>query len=315
VLARAALSGTLHVPSGPTTAVPSVVAPLIRVTVAPGSPVPLTAPMPLVGAMAGVVTAVSMVTGTAVGALVLPAASVAVTARLFTPCGKAVVGVALQVPSAATVAVAMTAPLASLTVMVALGSPVPLKVGVVSLVLLSPCVPLSLVEASAATGAAGAVVSMVTGTTVSALTLPCGSVAVTLKFCKPSGKAAVGVMAHVPLAATTAVPSTAPLAALRVMVSPGVAPAPLRVGVVSVVVLSPKVPLSLTLASAAAGAAGAVVSMVTGTVVAGPVLPAGSVALTCRFCRPSASAMAGVTDQVPSLATVVVPSTVVPSAA
>ena len=35
------------------------------------------------------------------------------------------------------------------------------------------------------TGAAGAVVSMVTGTTVSALTLPCGSVAVTLKFCKP----------------------------------------------------------------------------------------------------------------------------------
>ena len=51
---------------------------------------------------------VSMVTGIVVGALVLPAASVAVMAKLFTPSGNAEVGVADHVPSGWTVAVAIT---------------------------------------------------------------------------------------------------------------------------------------------------------------------------------------------------------------
>ena len=76
-------------------------------------------------------------------------------------------------------------------------------------------------------GALGAVVSMTTGTGVLVLSLPAGSVALTCRFCVPSASWLVGVMAQVPFAATTAVPSTVvPLAAYRVMVSPGVAPLP-----------------------------------------------------------------------------------------
>ena len=179
---------------------------------------------------------------------------------MFTPCGKAAVGVAVQLPLPSTTAVAITLPLASLMVMVASGSPVPLRVGVVSLVLLSPSVPLSLVAFRMAVGAAGASESMLMGSEVAALTLPAGSVAVTLRLFTPCGKAVVGVTLQLPLASTTAV-WISPPGKVTVMVSPGVPPAPLMVGVVSLVMLSPKVPLSLTAAKAAAGALGAVVSM------------------------------------------------------
>ena len=114
-------------------------------------------------------------------------------------------------------------------------------------------------------------------------------------------------MAQVPPAATTAVPSTVtPLGAYSVMVSPGVAPPPLMVGVLSLVMLSPRVPLSLATAKAAAGAAGGVVSMVSGKLVAGLVLPAGSVAVMLMVFKPSGSALVGVTVQVPSPATTTV---------
>ena len=52
---------------------------------------------------------------------------------------------------------------------------------------------------------------------------------------------------------------------------------------------------------------GSAVSMVTGTLVAGLVLPEGSVAVTVSGCVPSVSGVVGVTLQVPSWATVVEP--------
>ena len=149
----------------------------------------------------------------------MPAGSVAVTLRLFTPSGNVDV-VALHCPLASTTAVAMTLPAASLMVMVSPGMPVPLMVGVLSLVLPSPTVPVSLLLASAADGAAGAVVSMVMGSVVAAPVLPAGSVAVMLRVLTHSGKAVVGVADQVPSGATVAVAMTVPAASLMVMVSP-----------------------------------------------------------------------------------------------
>ena len=282
-LGTAAARGTLQLPLASTTAVPSTVAPFMRVTVAPGSPVPETAPTPLVGAMTGAATVVSTVMGSAVGALVLPAGSVAVTLRALRPSASVDVLV-LQLPLASTTAVPTVVPAAFWMVMVSPGVPVPLSVGVVSLVLLSPRLPVSLLLSKAAAGAAGAVVSMVTLRVPGALVLPCRSVAVTLRLVVPSGKAVVGVMAQLPLPSTTAVPSTVvPLGAYSVMVSPAV-PVPDMVGVVSLVMLSvSKLPVSLVAATSGVGALGAVASMVTGTVVGALVLPAGSVAVTFRL--------------------------------
>ena len=102
-------------------------------------------PATLVTAM---VVAVSMVTGMATGPVTLLALSVEVTLRFCKPAASGVAGVMLQLPSAATVAVPMTVvPSAASSLMVSPGVPVPLRVGVVSLVMLSPCVPLSLAGA------------------------------------------------------------------------------------------------------------------------------------------------------------------------
>ena len=229
---------------------------------------------------------VSMVTGTVVAALVLPAGSVAVTVMLFSPVPRAVVGVTDQVPSAATTAV-LTSPPGKVTVMVSPATPAPLMVGVVSLVMLSVLLaPVSLAAATSASGAAGGVVSMVTGTVVAGLVLPAGSVAVTLMLFRPSSSGLVGVTLQTPL--TTVTVLTSPPGKVTVMVSPLV-PVPLMVGVASLVMPSSLVLLSLAGSSTAAGAAGALVSMVRGKATAGPVLPAGSVAVTLRVFRPSGS--------------------------
>ena len=255
--------------------------------------------------------AVSTTTVTSSGlVVVLPAGSVALTLRALLPCGSAVVGVMDHLPDASTTAVPMTAPVASLMAMTSPGVPAPLRVGVLSLVVLSPRVPVSLLGSSTAVSApvpvvAGAVVSMVMGSVAGALVLPAGSVAVTARLFRPSGSAVVGVMAHLPAASTTAVPSTVPSGALRVMVSPGV-PVPSMVGVLSLVTLSPRVPLSLAGARLATGAAGARVSMTSGSVAAGLVLPAGSVAVTAKAMGPSGRAVVGVAAQLPSGCTVVV---------
>ncbi|MEY4212974.1 MAG: hypothetical protein RL458_1200, partial [Pseudomonadota bacterium] len=70
-------------------------------TVAPVAPTAVLAST-AVGASGAVV---SMVIGKLVGALMLPAGSVAVTDSVFSPCGKALLGVTLQLPLAATTAV------------------------------------------------------------------------------------------------------------------------------------------------------------------------------------------------------------------
>jgi hypothetical protein len=138
--------------------------------------VSLTAANTAVGAAGALV---SMVIGSCVGALVLPAGSVAVTLTLLTPSIKAVVGVTIQLPSAATTAV-LTSPPGKETLMVSPGVPVPLMVGVLSAVMLSPTVPVSLAKASAAAGAAGGVVSSTKLPVRGALALPAMSVTVVL---------------------------------------------------------------------------------------------------------------------------------------
>ena len=87
-------------------------------------------------------------------------------------------------------------------------SPVPVNVGVVMLVRLSPRTPLSDAGASTATGgAAGAVVSMMRFSgTDAADTFAAGSVEVVVMMCTPSANGAE-VKDQVPPADTSAVPS------------------------------------------------------------------------------------------------------------
>ena len=83
----------------------------------------------------------------------------------------------LQVPSAAAVAVRVCPPITTLTV--APGSAVPLRVGVVSLVMLSLVEPLLLPMSKPTVVAGDTVVSMVIGLPVVVEVLPAGSVTVT----------------------------------------------------------------------------------------------------------------------------------------
>ena len=243
----------------------------------------------------------SMVTGSGAEGLTLPAGSVAVMVRALRPSGSAVVGVAAQVPLGCTTAVAMVLPAASWMVMVSPGVPVPLSVGVVSAVVLSPLMPVSLVASSVPAGAAGARLSMVTGSGVGALVLPAGSVAVMARLFRPWGSGLAGVAAQVPLGCTVAVAMVLPSGSLTVMTSPGV-PVPLRVGVVSLVRVSVSKPLLLLGARMAAGAvAGA--TMVRGSGVGTLTVPAGLVCVTLRLLVPRGSGLVGVAVQVPLDAT------------
>ena len=254
---------------------------------------------------------VSTVTVSDVAAEVLPAGSVAVTEMAFAPCGNAVVGVTLHVPAVATVVVRIVPP-GRVTRIVSPAVPVPEIVGVVSLVRLSPAVPLSELASSRATGAAGAVVSTVTVSEAGADTLPAASVAVAVIAFAPVGSAAVGVTLHVPSAATVVV-STVPPGRVTRIAWPAV-PVPEIVGVVSLVRLSPLVPESEVGSRRIAGAAGPVVTMLSVSVAAGDVFPAGSTAVTEIALAPAARFALGVTLQLPLAATVVV-STVPPGSA
>ena len=159
-----------------------------------------------------------------------------------------------------------------MTVMVSPGVPVPAKVGVLILVLLSVLLlPVSVAAVrSGAAGVAGAVVSIVTANAgLGALVLPAVSLAVVVIWCTPSVRTG-DVNVQVPSGATTAVPNTV-VPSLMVMVSPG-EPVPAKVGVLSPVLLSVLLPVSVAaVRSGAAGVVGAVVSMV--TVNAGLVMP------------------------------------------
>ena len=139
----------------------------------------------LFDAMVVVGAVLSMVTAKVDDATeVLPAASVALTVRVWLPSLK-VEEVMLQLPEPSAVAVPNNVvPLVSYNLTVLLASAVPVKTGVLLLVMLSALdVPLSVaLVISGALGAVGAVVSTVTDKDVDAVdVLPAASVALTVR--------------------------------------------------------------------------------------------------------------------------------------
>ena len=170
---------------------------------------------------------------------VLPAASVAVSEMACGPSPSGVAGVKLQVPAASAIRLPrMMAP--SRMVMVASGSALPVKVGVVSSVVVPSLIGAVTAPASSpmavSTGAAGAPVSTLKLTVPEAgPVLPAASVAVSEMACGPSPSGVAGVKLQVPAASAIAVPRM--MAPSRmVMVASGSA-LPVKVGVVSSVVV------------------------------------------------------------------------------
>ncbi|MNP14253.1 hypothetical protein D3C76_1065660 [compost metagenome] len=144
----------------------------------------------------------------------MPATSVVLMVMVCGPSASAAVGVKVQFPCELTTAVPNGCPSLS-RVIVAPISPVPLKVGRLSLVLPPSLIfPVtgptsSCTEVSA--GAAGAVVSTVKEKTGEfAETLPAASVALILMLYTPSARPVDGIKVQVP-PTTTAVPISAPL--------------------------------------------------------------------------------------------------------
>lgn len=158
---------------------------------------------------------------TALGAPVVPPASVAVAVMACAPWLSGVLGVQLQLPPASAVAVQMTvAP--SFTTTAACGSLVPTRVGVLLLATIAFCAGCEIA------GAAGAEVSTVKERVVLGPVLPAGSVWLTVKVCGPSLNGVVGVQLQLPLASTVAV-QTVFGPSFTVTVAPG-SPVPLMVG-------------------------------------------------------------------------------------
>jgi hypothetical protein len=153
----------LYDPVGDTTPVPMTVSEaFLTVNILLGSPVPvrvgvvslvreLLAGVVMPGATGTVVSTTNVV---ALGVLVFPAVSMRVTEKVLDPSGSGVVGVKLYDPVGDTTPVPMTVPEAFLTVNILLGSPVPVRVGV----LVARSDPES---GDAMVGAPGAIVSIV----------------------------------------------------------------------------------------------------------------------------------------------------------
>ena len=142
-----------------------------------------------VGAAPLLGTPVSMFRGTVVW-VVLPAASVSVTwAWPVVPLGMSCVGVTVQVPLGRTVVVSTSPVPGIVTLICAPGSPVPLIVGVASLVMPSPLVPLSEAGSSWAVRTDGGVVSTMALSVPVAPRLPATSLtwAVTVKVLPSPG--------------------------------------------------------------------------------------------------------------------------------
>src|SRR5262249_52155036 len=150
----------------------------------------------------------------------------------------------------------------SLSVIESPAVPLPVIDGVVTLVRLSPAVPLSEAGANASpVGAAGGVVSIVSDNPdETALRLPAASVSVAVSVCAPSDRA-LAPLAQVPPPATVAVLIGGPVLSAELyslIVSP-VVPFPVIDGVVTLVMWSPAVPLSEAGANASpVGGAGGV---------------------------------------------------------
>ncbi len=241
--------------------------PSVRVTVAPGSAVPLSV-VPLLGLTTGVAGATAS-TVTLAGELALPDGSVAV-ALTTVPLGNGVLGVKVQLPLPSAVTWPIGLPLPSVRVTVAPGSAVPLRV-----------VPLL----GSTVGVAGATASTVT--LAGGLLLPAASLATTLTTV-PSGSGVDGVKDQLPLASAVVWPIGLPLPSVRVTLLPGSA-----------------VPLSsLPLLGSTTGAFGATPSTV--MEVAGLLLPAASLATTLTTV-PSGSWLPGVKLQLPLASALVWP--------
>ena len=146
---------------------------------------------------------------------VLPAASVALKVMVCGPSPSAVVGVKVQLPWALTTAVPISTS-STITCTVAPTSPVPLKVGRVSLVEpLLAMIPVPGLTSSitvVTTGAAGPVVSTVKANTGElAETFPTSSLAFTRRLYVPSVRTGSGVKVQLPLPSTVVVPISTPL--------------------------------------------------------------------------------------------------------
>ncbi len=220
--------------------------------------------------------------------LTLPAASLAVMLTL--PELTARVGVTLQLPLAATV-VLSTSPVPGMVMRMVLPAvPVPLRVGVLSLVSKSAVLPLLLASSSLAVNAIACVLSVkLKGADVA--TLPAASVARTVTVLAPSAAAKV-VAQLVPLVLYSRV---APASALTLMapllVMPSVALAPLS-----------HTRLSVGGAMAVSNTRARVWALLT--------LPAASLAVMLTL--PELTARVGVTLQLPLAATVVLSTSPVP---
>lgn len=213
----------------------------------------------------------------------LPAVSVAVAVRLWLPTVKALPGVKLQLPEPSAVTVPKVPSTLEITVTVALASEVPVRVGVVSLVMLSVFeLPLSLAALkSGVVGADGALVSTVTANTEDAdEALPATSVAVAVTLWLPAAMVEA-VMLQLPEPSEVVEPKLPSILELKLTLTLASA-VPLKVGVVSLVLLSvSELPVSLPASiSGVPGADGAVVSIVMARAdEADEVLPAASVAV------------------------------------
>ena len=241
-----------------------------------------------------------MTDSAAEAALGFPARSVAFALIACPPSAKALVATDHRPAASAWPLPTKVVPSNSVTV--ALASAVPVKVGVLTLVVLSVFdVPLSDVTARSGTlGVTGAAVSIVTvSTPEAALTLPARSVALATIAWTPFANG-LAAMDHTPAASAWLLPTTvAPSNSVTVALASAV---PVNVGVVTLVVLSVfDGPLSdPTARSGALGTTGAVVSTVTVSATEGaPALPAKSVACAVIAWTPSAKALV-VTDQSPA---------------
>ena len=149
------------------------------------------------------------------GALGTPA-KVATAVKVWVPLPKGALGVTLQRPAASTVALPTSTPLA-LSTTVLPGTPVPLTVGVVSLVLCPFCSRpvrsawLSLTPVMLGTVGASPRSSN-TRSGPGPPTLPASSTGAARMMCAPSASGASGVKLHARVCASTvAVPSSTPL--------------------------------------------------------------------------------------------------------
>src|SRR6202051_3600198 len=319
---------TDQLPFAPTVAEPTCVAPSNRVIVSPTTPVPVITglvtlvmlspgvPLSLPGARVRPDGAdgmmVSMVSARAAEAAdTLPATSVSVAVRLLVPADRVLV-VTDQLPFAPTVA-EPTCVAPSNRAIVSPTTPVPVITGLVTLVMLSPGVPLSLAgDRVRPDGADGMMVSMVSARAVEAAdTLPATSVWVAVRLLVPADRVLV-VTDQLPFAPTVAEP-TCVAPSNRVIVSP-TTPVPVITGLVTLVMLSPGVPLSLAGDRVRPdGADGMMVSMVSARAAeAADTLPATSVSVAVRLLVPADRVLV-VTDQLPFAPTVAEPTCVAPS--